>query len=85
MTMKRSRFGLLRPRQNGAATVELALVLPLLIVLLVLIVDLGRMTYHYNVLLKGVRQAARYLSTTVPGSAVPDPAGARSFLGRLGD
>lgn len=73
MSMLNFRGHVQQKKQTGSATVELALLLPVLIFLLVLIVDLGRMTYHYNVLLKGVRQAGRYLSTVTPGSTTPDP------------
>lgn len=61
------------PRMRGAAAVELALLLPILLALTALVVDLGRLTYQYNVLHKAVREAGRYLSTKSPGSGTTDP------------
>lgn len=65
-----------RPRSNrrdrGAVAVEFGLLLPLLIALMVIVVDLGRMAYHHNILVKSVREAGRYLGTQLPGSSVVD-------------
>lgn len=53
-----------RPRnsQQGVATVEFAIVLPLLLLLLLAIAEFGRMLYHYNNLLQANRDAVRYLA-----------------------
>lgn len=53
----------LAPHERGAAVVEFALLLPLLVALLAGAADLARLAYHQNVLAKSVREAARYLST----------------------
>lgn len=59
-----------RRRQRGVAAVELALVLPLLLLLSFITTEFGRAVYHYGVLTKSVRQAVRHLSTTAPGEGV---------------
>jgi Flp pilus assembly protein TadG len=51
-------------REQGQALVELALVLPLLVLLLAGGVEFGRAFYTYNILTKSVRNAARYVSAT---------------------
>lgn len=58
--------------QKGAALVELALVLPLLLVMTFVVTEFGRALYQYNTITKGVRDAVRYLTTQTPnsGSAV---------------
>ncbi len=49
-----------RPGENGQAMVELALVIPLLMLILMGIFDLGRGIYVYNVLSSAAREGARY-------------------------
>ena len=49
-------------RQQGTAMVEFALILPMLLILIFTVTELGRAFYQYNVLAKSVREAARYLS-----------------------
>jgi Flp pilus assembly protein TadG len=49
-------------RERGAALVELAIVLPLLLTLFGGMVELGRAIYQYETLTKSARVAARYLS-----------------------
>ncbi|MFP4561211.1 MAG: TadE/TadG family type IV pilus assembly protein [Thiohalorhabdus sp.] len=48
--------------ERGAALVELALVFPLLMLLLVGVVELGRGLYQSHILTKAVESGARYLS-----------------------
>ncbi|MEJ8796936.1 TadE/TadG family type IV pilus assembly protein [Trinickia caryophylli] len=60
----------LRKRQQGAAVVEFAIVLIPLIVLVMGVAEFGHAIYQYEALTKGTRNAARYLSTYLPG----DPA-----------
>lgn len=57
-------------RQRGAALVELALVIPFLIVMSFLVAEFGRAIWQYNTLTKSVRDAARYLSVQTPGTNV---------------
>jgi Flp pilus assembly protein TadG len=57
-------------RQSGVATIELALILPLLLVLSMIVVDVGRALMQYNTLAKSVRDAVRYLSMQTPGTGI---------------
>jgi Flp pilus assembly protein TadG len=54
-------------RQRGAALVEFALVMPVLMALAFGSSELGRAIYTYNALDKTVRDAARHLSQHGPG------------------
>jgi len=53
-------------RERGAATVEFAMMLPLMLILIFVTIEFGRAYYHYNTLAKTVREAARYLSVRAP-------------------
>lgn len=53
--------------QRGGALIELALLLPLLLVMAFGTSELGRAIYTYNTLVKTVRDAARHLSQHGPG------------------
>jgi Flp pilus assembly protein TadG len=48
--------------QRGIAAIEMAITLPVLLLLLVATAELGRAFYQYNTLTKSIRGAARYLS-----------------------
>lgn len=48
--------------QRGLAMVEFAIALPLLLLLLLGVAELGRMLYQYNNLLQANRDAVRYLA-----------------------
>lgn len=52
----------MKHRQRGAALIELALIMPLLLLLTIITTDFGRSLYHYNAITKSMRDAARYLS-----------------------
>jgi Flp pilus assembly protein TadG len=58
-----------RRLQRGVALVELALVLPVLLVMSFIVTEFGRAIYQYNTITKSVRDAARYLTTQTPGSS----------------
>jgi len=64
--MKRMRH------QRGVAIVELALVIPFLLVMAILVAEFGRAIYQYNTLTKSVRDAARYLTMQTPGTHVAE-------------
>lgn len=51
-----------RRRQRGVAAVELALVMPMLVVLLTFPIFFARFCWHYTVAQKAAQDAARYLS-----------------------
>lgn len=56
-------------KQQGSSTVEFAIVLPLLLLLVVMVSEFGIMYYRLNAVTKSVQIAARYLSdndTTPP-------------------
>ncbi len=55
-------------RQRGAALLELALVLPLLLLMALVTTEMGRALLYYNTLTKSVRDAVRYLSVQTPGT-----------------
>ena len=46
--------------QRGQSLVEFALLLPLLLLILVLLFDLGRAVYYYSVIHNAAREGARY-------------------------
>jgi Flp pilus assembly protein TadG len=55
--------GLARARdESGTATLELAVVLPLLFTLALGVFEFGNLIYRYHLITVGVRDAARYLS-----------------------
>lgn len=51
------------PRERGAAAVELALVLPILLVVMAPLILYARYMWHYTVAQKAAQDAARYMST----------------------
>ncbi len=57
-------------RQRGTAIIEFALVLPLLVMMSILVVEIGRALYQYNALAKSVRDGTRYLSMQLPNTQV---------------
>lgn len=61
--MMTSLVARMRRRQRGAAAVEAALLMPILVVLLVFPLLLGRIFWHYAVIQKAAHDAARYLSS----------------------
>ncbi|HEY0084066.1 MAG TPA: TadE family protein [Pyrinomonadaceae bacterium] len=63
--------------ERGSQLVELALVMPILILLLGATAEFGRYFYTYTTLLKGTRAAARYLVSQPPGAG---DAAARNLL-----
>lgn len=54
--------------QRGAVTVEFAILLVPLLMIAFGITEFGRAIYHYNNLTKSARNAARYLTSQVPGN-----------------
>jgi Flp pilus assembly protein TadG len=52
-----------RKSQRGLAIVEFTITLPLLLLLLLAIGEVGRMLYQYNSLLQASRDAARFVAT----------------------
>ncbi len=58
----------MRARQRGGALVELAFVLPVLLMLALATVEFAQALAAYKTLVTQVRSAARYLSTRPPGA-----------------
>ncbi len=51
-------------REDGASTIELAILFPILVILFAGTAELGRMFYTYTTLAKATNVGARYLSTS---------------------
>jgi Flp pilus assembly protein TadG len=62
--MKSAKF------QKGVAVVELALVLPTLLIMTFIVTEMGRAIMQYNALTKSVRDGTRYLTTQLPGQGI---------------
>lgn len=60
--------------QRGAISVEFAILLVPLLMIAFGITEFGRAIYHYNILTKAVRDAARYLTTQSPGDTAAQAA-----------
>ena len=58
--MSRNMFNRALNRQTGIATVEFAIVLPLLVILLLGVTEIGRAMIRYNALTKAAQEGARY-------------------------
>jgi len=71
--MNRTPSGPRASRQRGIAAVELALILPVLLILLVFPLFFGRLFWHYSVMDRAAQDAARYLAT-IPPSEIRNPA-----------
>ncbi len=65
----------MKTRQKGAALIELALILPLLLLLTFITTEFGRAMFEYNSVAKSTRDAVRYLSfqTPPPPGSVSSP------------
>lgn len=61
-------------KQQGIALVELTMVLPLILLLLAVIIDFGRVFYEVGLLQGRVNSAARYLAVHAPVSQKGCPA-----------
>lgn len=48
--------------------IELALIIPFLLLLMIITTEFGRAIYQYNVITKSLRDAVRYLSVQTPGT-----------------
>ena len=61
---------MIKNNQKGAALVELALILPLLLLLTFITTEFGRAMYEYNAITKSTRAAVRYLSYQTPRTQI---------------
>jgi Flp pilus assembly protein TadG len=62
----------MKARQNGVALVEFAFTLPLLLLLTLITTEFGRAMYQYNTIVKGLRDAVRYLSVQTPNTKITE-------------
>lgn len=60
-------------KQHGAAAVELALILPIFVVLMTSVLFLGRYFWHYTAAQKAAQDGSRYLAT-ISAQEMRDPA-----------
>jgi TadE-like protein len=60
----RGRLTRITQREDGASTIELAILFPILVILFAGTAELGRMFYYYTTLAKATNVGARYLSTS---------------------
>ena len=62
----------MKTKQKGVALVELALILPLLLVLTFITTEFGRAMFEYNAITKSTRDAVRYLTFQTPGTRITE-------------
>jgi len=63
---------MLKARPRGTAAIELALLLPILLLLTLVTTEFGRAILEYNTVVKSVRNATRYLATRTPNTKTPE-------------
>lgn len=66
-------------RERGTASIEMAAILPLSILILVMIVLIGRLTWHAIVLTKSVADVSRIVATLPRATLVGTPDALRAF------
>lgn len=61
---------MIKSRRMGQSAVEFALIIPLILLIFVLFIDLGRLVYFHSALYNAVREGARYaIVTQFPNSS----------------
>ena len=70
----------IREREDGNAMIELAVVLPVLVILFVGAAEIGRMFYSYTTLAKATKVGARYLSTDSARRAIDGDVNIRNAI-----
>lgn len=66
--------------QHGVALIELALAIPLMIMLSMIVIEFGRAMYEYNTVTKSVRDAVRYLTVQLPPAPTSCPSNATNLV-----
>lgn len=67
--------------QQGVAAIEMAILLPLLVLLFTGLIEYGRLMWHYDALAKSTRDAARYLADEPAPISTAMQATARNMVG----
>lgn len=80
---KRRRIDRFVRNEDGAALVEFALVLPMMIFVFAVIVEGSRIMFAYQSVIGGVRDAARYLARVAPGDICATGGTVSGYAGRL--
>jgi Flp pilus assembly protein TadG len=70
-------------RDDGAALVEFAITLPMMLVVFAVIVEGTRMMLAYQATIEGVRDAARYLARVVPSNVCASGGSVTGYNGQL--
>ena len=63
---------MMKTPQKGVALIELALILPLLLLLTFITTEFGRAMFEYNAITKSTRDAVRYLTFQAPGTRITE-------------
>ena len=63
---------MMRSRPKGTAAIELALMMPILLLLTLVTTEFGRAIIEYNTVVKSVRSATRYLAMRAPNTKTPE-------------
>lgn len=63
---------MMKTPQKGVALIELALILPLLLLLTFITTEFGRAMFEYNAITKSTRDAVRYLTFQTPGTRITE-------------
>lgn len=75
MTSEKKRFRLLRRKENGQATVEFALLLPILLAIIFGIIDFGWVLFNIAMVNNATRTCARHAIVNVEAYAETKPGG----------
>lgn len=59
------KLTIFKKRESGVATIEVALVMPFILLMMMGGIDLARTVYQYNTLVKNLRDATKYASSAV--------------------
>ena len=72
-----------RREEEGAVLVEFGIVFPVMLLLLFVMIEAGRLLWAYQIAVEGVREASRYLARTAPVDICLDST--NSLAGRSGE
>ena len=63
---------MMKTPQKGVALIELALIIPLLLLLTFITTEFARAMFEYNAITKSTRDAVRYLTFQAPGTRITE-------------